>query len=159
MPPSPVTILAVCNGVEATLAPLITGLARSQSMDELTEDYPDLPLMQVYWTGDDTDPNSVNNDRTTFGKHVSVTERVVNVDLIVRQRSQLGEDMAAVAANGELLIAALDAQTASPLFGVAGCKGLSYRVEYVTFQRGGSSEGGQAVLYVGVRAILTVRIF
>ena len=157
-----ITIIQVCNAVNDTLAPLITGLKRSQSMDELTEDYPstDLPLLQTYWQGQDVDPHSVNSNRTTFKGGVITTVMTINADLIVRQRSQLTEDYTELASFSELFDQAIAASSIlQPLFGLTGLKGLNYRLEPVTFQRGGGSEGGPSILYVGVRAILSLRIF
>lgn len=147
------TLAAICDGITTTLA-AAPGIVRAQSFDELTEDYPDLPLLQVYWEGLDTDARADNDDRSSFGAGVRVTEVEIRCDVPCRQRSHLDEDMAEVVAIADALCTTLETQDRKAYFGVAGIKGFRWSMRRVNFER-----GDPLVVYPGLRLTLFVRVF
>ena len=145
------TIAQICDAIESTLDD-VTAIKRSQKFSELTEDFADLPLLQVYPDSAETDALS-NNDRHTFKGVRRITDAVIICDIPCKQRSHLGEDMNVMVTVTDAVIAKLEAQTTS-LFGNADIKGFHWRWERVTFSR-----GNPEIAYVGVRFTITVKSF
>lgn len=146
------TVAEICDAITTTLG-ATTGINRSQSYDELTEDFPDLPLLQVYPESADTDSQALNNDRLSFRAARRITDIEIICDIPCRQRSQLGEDMSAMVTITDAVIATLEAQTTT-LFGNTDIKGFHWRWERVIFAR-----GNPEIAYVGVRFTLTIKTF
>lgn len=69
-----------------------TGLVTSQDHTELTEQIPDLPLLQCYWLETRTDPTSGTAQRSFRGA-VREKSLIFRADLFARQRSHIAEDM------------------------------------------------------------------
>jgi len=147
-----VTYAQICDAIAATLA-TITQLKKVQSYDELTEDYGDLPMAQVYPEASDTDSRSGATDRTSFRAGVRVTEAMFHVDVPCRQRSHVDEDTRALVEMAELVQAKLEAQHVKPYFGLEGIRSFRWRWERVNFERSGG------VLYPGVRFIIWATVF
>ncbi len=149
-----ITIAQICNAIESTLG-AATGISRSQSYDELTEGLPpgDLPLLQVYPETGEADVAGAT-DRSTFRAGVRQTELVIVADLYARQRSHIGEDMAALVDGVDAVIDVLEAQDTKNYFGLAGVQAVRWRFERVTFVY-----GDPQLPYVGARFYLTVRVF
>ena len=89
-----ITLVQIVDAIESTLSAVST-LARSMSYDELTEGMNDYPTLQIYPEDGDQDPSG-NTDRTTFGAGVRQTVFTIHADYYARQRSHIGEDMAAL---------------------------------------------------------------
>ncbi len=143
-------ISQVCADIATTLG-TVAGIVHAQSYDELTEEYPDVPMLQVYpWSGE-TDPSG-GTDRTTFRAGVRQTDTLFYVDVPCRQRGNIDQDMAAVVAMQVLMQTKLEAQKTKSYFGNATIKAFSWRWELVTFKPG-------AFDFVGFRLFLTVRQF
>lgn len=149
------TLEQVCDGIAATLG-AATGIVRTQSFDELTETYQDLPLLQVYPSEGETDAFSGANDRTAFGAGARVSEWTIRADVICRQRSHLDEDMAKCVTMQAAVEAKLLEQRGKPLFGVPRIQGFRWRWEIVALQQGGESS---TMWYMAVRFHVAVRLF
>lgn len=145
-------VTEIVDNVAETLR-LVDTLARVMAPSELTENIPDVPLIQVYPETGQTDARS-NTDRTTFRAGVRVSDVVVNVDVYARQRSHIGEDMAAVMLYMDEVINVLEAQKTSPYFNTHAIKAFSW-----TWQRTTFAYGDPATNYVGIRFVLTLTVF
>ena len=151
-----VTVHQLCDAIETTLS-TATGLQVSQTFDELTEGIHDRALLQVY-PQSCSGVDSVNrNDRTTILRGVAQTEFVFHADLYAQQRAHIGEDMAALIPLIDAITARLEAQQASPLFGltVSGVdpiKSFRWSWERVIFEYAEAK-------HMGVRFVITIRVF
>ena len=148
-----ITLAQICDAIETTLGAATT-VTRSQSHDELTEGIHDLPMLQVYPENGYQDAGGAT-ERTTFGgagNPVRQTEFTIHADYYARQRSHIGEDMAALVDGIDALQNVLEGQDQKPYFDLVGIKAFSWRWDRVTFIY--ASED-----YVGARFALTVRVF
>ncbi len=148
------TFDTVVSAVAARLA-TISGVT-VQNYDEITENIPDTPLLQVYFENADSGSGDGESDRLTFGAGVRYTRLTVLVDGYARQRSYLGEDLAAQLALIDQIDGQLSAETADAVFGVVGVRALSWNIERVTFTMG---DGSSSEKYAGCRVRLTLTIF
>lgn len=146
-----VTVSEACDAVATTLT-TVSQIKRVQSYDELTEDFPDCPMAQVFPDSGGTDSMS-QNDRSTSGAGLRVEEMLVVVDVPCSTRSELKEDMGKTIEVIEAVKAKLDQQTAV-LFGQPKIKGHRWRWERVVFVR-----GEPAVGYMGVKFYVTLWTF
>jgi len=154
------TVAEINSAIETTLG-AASGIVRSQDYDKLTEGIhgADMPLLQVYPESGNTDSGGGNTDRTTFGAGRRQTTITFHADLYARQRSHISEDMAAVVAGMDSIIAILEAQKERPFFGLGSAedkyiKSFRWRWERVVFQY-----GDQSLPYAGVRFIIEATIF
>ena len=145
-----ITLAELCDGIESALDDATT-LARSQSYDELTEGIHDLPLLQVYPESGSQDPAGAT-DRTTFGAGVRQTEFVIHADYYARQRSHIGEDMAALVDGIDAMQDELEKQNGTR-FGFDDSN-LAFRWEWTRVQFTYNEAN-----YMGARFIITVRVF
>lgn len=148
-----ITLRQVLNAVKTTLAPVAADASRAQTMETITEGMNTLPTVQIYVDEWDTTAGS-ETDRKTMRAEVRVTALTIFVDVYVRQRSQLGEDMAAVVDKADEIIPILEAQKVKPYFALEGIKAFRWNGKRVTFVY-----GDQATAYVGMRFTLTFTIF
>lgn len=138
------TIAEMCDGVKTTICdPLVTAgsLKLAESFDELSEDYQDTPMAQVYANAGTTDAFSAN-DRTTFRAGIRTNETEIVVDLPACQRGHAAEDMAAVLNLAEAVDAQLVSVKTRPYFGLVGVKAFRWRWTRVVFARGASEYPG-----------------
>jgi hypothetical protein len=147
-----ITLAQILDAVEGTLATAPT-LARSMSYDELTEGINDTPLLQVYPEAGDQDPTTAN-DRTTFTAGVRQTNITINCDYYAQQRKHLGEDMAALVDGIDAMTNLFEAQDTKPYFGLIGIKAFHWSWQRVIFDY-----GDPAIVYVGARFTLLIRVF
>lgn len=147
-----VSIAEICDAITETLTPAV-GLARAQSYDELSEGMNDLPALQVYPEMGNQDPSG-NADRTTFRAAVRQTELTIFADYYARQRSHIGEDMAALVSGIDAIVDELEKQDTKPYFGLEGIKAFSWSFRRVTFVY-----GDPQVSYIGARFEIKVRVF
>lgn len=141
------TLAALIEAVRATMAtvsPSVVAQAGSRLTEAIVE-----PTIQIIPDSGEGAYQS-RTDRTTFSKGLALRQWEINVDVYVRQRSDAGEDMAAVIALADAIIAKLDEQTTSPAFGVVGVHTWHYRWQRVTFVYGDAQTP-----YVGIRFVLT----
>jgi hypothetical protein len=143
-----ITYAQINDAIEDKLGAAL-GLARSQTYDELTDGMTDTPTLQVYWQRDNTDPSM-----TTFRTGVQQVEMTFHADLFARQRSHIGEDMKVLYEVMQEVREMLEAETTKPYFDLEGIQAFSWTSERVTFEYGDPSQP-----YVGVRYMLTVRVF
>ena len=148
-----ITIAQICNAVESTLGAAAT-VKRSQSYDGLTEGMQDFPTLQIYPEAGNQDPGGGNTDRTTFKAGVRQTELIVHADYYARQRSHLGEDMAAIVNGWDAITNELEKQDSKPYFGLDGLQAFKWTAQRVIFEY-----GDPKVRYTGVRFVITFRIF
>lgn len=147
-----ITYAQINDAITQTIG-VAEGLHRSQSYDELTDGMTDTPTLQVYWQQDTTDPQG-STSMTTFRTGVQQASMVFHVDLFVRQRSHIGEDMKVLYEVAQAVRETLEAETVKPYFGLAGIEAFSWTAERVTFEYGDPS-----LPYVGARFTLTIRVF
>ncbi len=145
-----VTYDEIIEGIAAELDE-IAALNVVQRQDELSEDFHDCPMAQVYWDWGETDAFT-ENDRTTFRGLTRVHETAIVADIPCRQRGNLDDDMKAVVDMAELVQGKLEEQQTRPFFGVAGIKSFRWRLERTIFQRGECQ-------YPGLKLRVTVRIW
>ena len=121
----------MCDAVETVLA-TATGIAVTQGYDEFTENIAsaDLPMLRVWphhW--------SVRGDQSqnTFGGGVRVTDVTLYVDVYIRNRVHMGEDMKKLVEQSDAVDAVLDAQTGKHPFSLDGIEAYSWSAETVVF--------------------------
>jgi len=147
-----VTIAAICDGIESTLA-LATGINTGKSYDEITEGVParDCPRIHVY--PDTIGPDDrTRTERTTFQAGLQQLDVSVFVDVYARQRSQLPEDMKAAVTTLDNLITVLQAQEVPPFFGVTGIKAFRWSWRRAVFRLGNAK-------YMGGRFLIVARVY
>lgn len=147
-----ITLATVIDAI-ATVLGAATTVERTESYNELTEGIHDFPMLQVYWESVVQDPES-GTERTTFGGGVRQTDHTIHADYYARQRSNIGEDMAALVNGIEAITNRLESQGAAPPFFGVDVKAFRWRGDRVTF-----NYGDPQIMYVGARFILTVRLF
>lgn len=147
-----ITIDQVTLAVEAALGEASL-IARTGAEGTITEGVNDLPYMMIYAESGQTDPKG-GVDRTSFRGGIRVNELIVMVDVYVRQRSHIGEDMAKTTHCTDAVINILEEQNVKPYFGLLGLQAFHWAWQRVTFVYGDPNTG-----YVGVRFTLTFTIF
>jgi len=147
-----ISLMTICEGIETTLSAAV-GLQSSTPFDEMTEGVAslDCPRLEVYWDSSVCDPSG-STDRTSFNACIQQTVIVIFADCYARQRSQLGEDMAAITEMTDSIAEVLQVQERPPFFGVDGIKAFNWRAKRVGFKRAGAQ-------YVGARFTITCRVF
>jgi hypothetical protein len=131
-----------------------TGLVRSERPGQLSDGINDWPLMQFYPDSGGQDPGG-QTDRTTFGGGVRQTEVIVLGDLYAKQRTEIGEDMAALLPIIDAVVLVLEAQDSQPFFGVAGIQQFKWSWRRVIFEYGDKG----ATKYIGARFTFTLRLY
>jgi len=147
-----ITIAQICDAIETALG-AATGLARSESYDELTDGIHDLPMLQVYPESGNQDAFT-STDRTTFRGGVRQTGIMIHADLYAQQRAHIGEDMKALVDSIDAITNIFEAQDTKPYFDLEGIKAFRWRWERVTFVY-----GDPQLTYVGARFYIEVRVF
>lgn len=147
------TISAINTAVAAALR-AAEGIVRAEDAGrgELSEGIPDLPTLQVYWQALATDAENAHTDRRTFGAGVRATQLTFHADVYARQRSHLGEDVAATLALAEAVQTVLEAQASAPFFGLDAIRALKWSAQRVTFEFGGGR-------YSGVRFVIDLWVY
>lgn len=147
-----VTVGAICDGILETLG-TAASIKSSTSYNEMTEGVSvfDTPRLEVYPNNGTCDPSG-STDRTAFQANVQQSYVTFFANVLVRQRSQLDEDMGAVVVMVDELIPILEAQERPPFFGVEGIKALTWSWRVATFTR-------SKARYVGVRFTIRCKIF
>lgn len=147
-----VTLGEICDGIEAELSAAV-GVQSSTPYDEMTEGIPamDCPRIEVYPEAGSSDPLG-GTDRTTFSACVQQVVVTIHADLYARQRSQLGEDVAAYVGLTDAIIDVLQSQEQLPFFGVTGIKAFNWRWRKAVFRRADAR-------FVGARFIIMCKVF
>lgn len=145
-----VTYTQLIEAIRAALA-VASGINEAQASTTMTESIQNLPVLQVYLETEETSADS-GTDRTTFRAGVRQPEITINVDVYVRQRAHIGEDLAACYVTAQAVRDVLAAQNTQPYFARDGIQSFRWRMERVTFDYSG-------VLYAGLRFILTMRVY
>lgn len=153
------TTTQICDAIRTTLG-ASAEIARAQSVGELSESMEDLPMLRVYPFSGSTDPSGTT-DRSTFGGKGGVeatpvrwTSLIINVDVPVDHRSDIGDDMARVATVWDALAVIMAAQNVKPYFNLVGIKAFSWSEQLTTFQ------WGAALLpYLGVQLKIKIEVF
>ncbi len=148
-----VTTGALCNSIEDTLK-TATGILKSQSYDELTEGYDDLPLLRVYPKS--AEIISAGTDRGAFRGGVRQTDILFYADIICRQRSVLDEDYAKCLDVEAAVTTVLEAQKTKPYFGNEHIQAFQWNWEILEFQLG-AGEG--TISFIGIRFSISVTVF
>jgi len=159
-PTTTVTLHQIVDAIETTLG-TATGLAVSETFDELTEGVHDRALLQVYPDSVVTVDANTRNDRTSLSRGVAITEFVIHADLYAQQRTSIGEDMAALVPLIDAITARLEAQQGSPLFGLTITSGGKTYCPIKSFRWSWSRvvfEYAQSQ-FMGARFIISVRVF
>ncbi len=150
MPYIPITQLI--DAVANTLG-VASLLERSDSYDELREGMQDAPVIQVYADAANQDPGG-GTDRTTFKAGTRQTNLVIFVDLYARQRSHIGEDMAAVYNTLDELAEIIESQDTKPYFSDEAIKAFAWSWQRVMFEY-----GDPKTVFAGARITINLRIF
>lgn len=142
-----ITIYDTAEAIRSTLADAVD---RAQANESLTDGMNDLTALQVYFERLETSYGG-RTDRVTFGGGVRRNQWVFTVDVYARQRSHIGEDMAAVANVADAVNDELEAQAGGTLFGLTGIKTFHWTAERVIFVY-----GDPETRYAGIRYTLTL---
>lgn len=140
-----VTLVQICDAVESHLGDA-TGIARSQSYNELTEGMNTTPTLCVYAQSGSTEYQA------TFRQGVRITRAVIHCDLIAKQRGDLKTDMAVLVPLIDALQTEIEKEREGYLFGLEGVQWGDWRWERVTFPIAG-------VDYIGARFYLDLLIY
>jgi hypothetical protein len=139
------TLIAICDAVESFLGDA-TGIARSQSYDELTEGMNTTPTLAVY-------PQSGSTIyQRTFRQGVRVTHATIHVDVIAKQRGDLKTDMGVLVPLIDAVQTEIEKEREGYLFDLDNVQWGDWRWERVVFVMAG-------VEYIGVRFFLDLTIF
>ena len=156
-----ITLNAIVDAVSDTLGTATT-LNRSQSYDELTENIPDWPLLQVYWESFSPVSTDSGTDRRTFGglggdedTPLRDKEIIVHADYYARPRSHIDEDMKAVVDGADALLDILETVDVTPFFGLDGIKAWSLQ----SATRSTFIYNDPQTPYAGVRFVIAIRVF
>jgi len=144
-----VTIYDTTEAIRSTLED-VAGLAVSTANETLREGMNDLPAIQVYFETLEASLGS-QTERKTFGAGIRSNMWRFHIDVYVKQRSNLGDDMAKVANLTDAVIDVLEAQVDTPPFGLDGLHNFRYTAERVTFTYGDTD-----TTYVGVRFVVSL---
>ncbi len=110
-----------------------------QANESLAETISEVPLVQIYL---ERRENQIGNtDRTGFGgsrklsneSPIRVKRTTIFVDVYARQRSNIGDDVAAVQDLADEVDEAFEQLDNKPYFGLEGIGAFKYRLERVTF--------------------------
>ena len=147
-----VTLTEMCNGIEAELS-TAEGMRSSTPFGEMTEGISgmDCPRVEVYPEAGSSDPSG-RTDRTTFNACTQQVVVTIYADLYARQRSQLGEDVAAYVELADAIIDVIQSQRRPPFFGVSGIKAFNWSWRKVVLRRAD-------VRYVGARFRINCKVF
>lgn len=153
------TTTQICDAIKDTLG-VSAEIARAQSVGELSESMEDLPMLRVYPFFGETDPSGTT-DRQTFGGKggdentpVRWTSLVINADVPVDHRSDIGDDMSRVAVVWDALVVIMAEQDVKPYFALVGIKAFSWNVQLTTFQWGAT-----LLPYLGVQLKINIEVF
>jgi hypothetical protein len=139
----------VANWLEGT-----AGSPRVEAFDAMSEGVPQVPLVRVYVISGQTDSGSEDTDRASFGNQpIRRSTCTLQVDAIARQRSHIGEDMAAQMAMIDAIDARLCELGKPPLFGLQGIQAARWSWERMAYTV------SETVEYVGVRFEIVVSVF
>lgn len=141
------------RAVETTLG-RAREILKTESMERLSEGYSDMPLLQVYPDASDTDSRGETTDRSTFRAGVRQTGLVINADCVVKQRSNLGEDMLRTVSLADAVQMELEKQDTKPYFQNRAIKAFHWSWQRVTFKYGDPETS-----YVGIRFTINLTIF
>ena len=148
----------ICDAIADTLG-AAAGIQKTQRPGELTEGLDNQVTLQVYPDSGGQDA-ATGDDRTTFKAGMQQEEVVVIADLYVRQRSHIGEDMAALITMLDAMRTTLKAIKVAPLFSLRqtnnnpAIKTFAWNWRRVLFEYGDPLQR-----YVGLRLTLTLRLF
>lgn len=156
-----VSIATILNAITSTVGDALVAagdLNVARSYDELEEGIIDPKVLEVYWEEIipvDSASGQGGTQKFTLGNPggpVGIQEDiVVHCDYYARQRSHIGEDMAATVAGVNAIRAKLKEQNRNP-FGLDDVYTFQWRAERVIFDRAGA-------LFAGARFVLTLRVF
>lgn len=152
------TTTQICDAIKDTLG-ASAEIARAQSVGELSDSMEDLPMLRVYPFFEETDPSGTT-DRQTFGGKggdentpVRWTSLVINADVPVDHRSDIGDDMARVATVWDSM-SALMRENVKPYFDLTGIKAFSWNQQLTTFQWGAT-----LLSYLGIQLKINIEVF
>ena len=146
-------LATLLDNIETTLV-AAASIDLSQSYDELEENIPETPILQVYPNSCLTVSTGSNTDRLTFGGTTGgVVQKTyeISVDLFVQQRKFISQEMEALVDLIEELEDILVAQPKCNCFGDTNVGSFQWRWDRVSFKYSGAD-------FVGVKIILTVRM-
>ena len=139
------TLIAICDAVESHLGDA-TGIARSQSYDELTEGMNTTPTLAVY-------PQSgATVYQHTFRQGVRITHATIHIDIIAKQRADLKGDMAVLVPLIDAVQTEIEKEREGYLFGLDGVQWGDWRWERVVFDMAG-------VEYIGARFFMDLTVY
>lgn len=133
----------------------IDGLERALSNELMPEGITDLPTIQIYPDSGEGDATAAN-ERTTFRGGIRQERLTILIDYYARQRSHLGEDMAALTRGLDAMRRLFRSQNHKPFFGVETIQTFSWSWQRIVFTYGGTTTNPTS--YYGVRFTLTFNI-
>lgn len=117
---TPVTITQICEALGAYLG-TAPSLIQSQTGNDIGEAIADTPTLQVYWDEWEMSAGS-GTAQATFGGGIRIKKYVINADLYVTLRTNIGEDMVKLQTVLDEFIDLFEAQDHPPYFGLVGIK-------------------------------------
>lgn len=153
------TLTQICDAIKDTLG-ASAEIARAQSVGELSDSMEDLPMLRVYPFFAETD-QSGSTDRTTFGGKggdentpVRWTKIIINVDVPVDQRSDIGDDMGRVAPVWDAMEVIFAEQNVKPYFGLVGIEAFAWNGQLTKFEW-----NNPQLPYLGVQFKVNIEVF
>jgi len=155
------TLAEMCTAIDLTLGEaLVTSsdLTVSQNYNQLTEGMNDPDVLQIYPESQaPVDSSSGATHKLTLGDSdgaVIQEEVTIHVDYYAKQRgADLSEDMAAMVAGVDAIIANLKTQDCQP-FNLTNCRSFQWSWTRAVF-----AYGEPELKYTGARFILVLRLF
>jgi hypothetical protein len=147
-----ITYAEICDAIADYLDATCPVLRRIQSYDEMTEGMQDWPTIQVYPEALETVAADSGTQWNTFGGALIQETHIIHVDFYARQRSHIGEDMAALVEGIDEICDALEPAGGCPPFELEGIKNYQWSWSRVVFEYA-------SVMYMGARFVIRVRTF
>jgi hypothetical protein len=147
-----VSVYDLVDAIRNTLQ-FAPGVQEAQANDTLAESVY-APMLQVYPDSGSASAGGAT-DRKTFGANrLQVEDLIINVDVYARQRSHIGEDMAASTRLADAVRGVLHQQLTPPFFGHEHIRSFRWRWQRVTFEY-----GDPQLRYAGIQFVLTVQVY
>jgi hypothetical protein len=158
LPSFPSDFLRTENIVEK-IASILEGIPEFRQVQRnltLTEDIPELPLIQVYWNSNSPLVISGDNNKITFSSSTKPpivgTKVEIKVDIYISQRSQLGVELTKMINILDQVDQIFYQKLSTPILNMQGVKGFSYAAERVVFKVGDYS-------YSGISIVISLNVF
>ena len=144
------TLEAVTEAIASTLE-AAAGINEVQRGETISESIQNYPMIQVYWSAEETDASN-DLQQSTFRGGLRQSDQEFIVDVYCAPCAHIGQDLKVQMTCHQAVAAILRAQNTKPYFNLAGIRSYHWRAERVTIEYSG-------VQYAGVRVTVSVRTY